>query len=176
MKPKLFYESSFIVRIVACGRQRCLVARAGIDTPPYYTFGGDGRCGIRFSPIIIGWRFILRIRRAQNVQGFLYFGRIAERRAFSDQSIRSMIARTVFDGDVVSYFKNGHMSENWRYSGGLLEGEYRQYDENGNVENACVVAPAANCPERTRHTTRTAPAEWNIVQGCRFMIILLADG
>lgn len=39
--------------------------------------------------------------------------------------------RTVFDGDVVSYFKNGHMSEKSYYSGGLLEGEYRQYDENG---------------------------------------------
>ena len=38
--------------------------------------------------------------------------------------------RTVFDGDVVSYFKNGRMSEKSYYSEGLLEGEYRQYDEN----------------------------------------------
>lgn len=31
--------------------------------------------------------------------------------------------RTVFDGDVVSYFKNGHISEKSYYSGGLLEGD-----------------------------------------------------
>ena len=42
--------------------------------------------------------------------------------------------RTVFDGDVVSYFKNGRMSEKSYYSEGLLEGEYRQYDENGTLK------------------------------------------
>lgn len=42
--------------------------------------------------------------------------------------------RTVFDRDVVSYFKNGRMSEKSYYSGGLLEGEYRQYDENGTLK------------------------------------------
>lgn len=38
--------------------------------------------------------------------------------------------RTVFDGKIVSYFKNGRISEKSYYSGGLLEGEYLQYDEN----------------------------------------------
>ena len=48
--------------------------------------------------------------------------------------------RTVFDGDVVSYFKNGHMSEKSYYSGGLLEGEYRQYDENGTLKTRALYA------------------------------------
>lgn len=80
--------------------------------------------------------------------------------------------RTVFDGDVVSYFKNGRMSEKSYYSEGLLEGEYRQYDENGTLKTRASYAGGelSGC---TRHTTETAPAEWwNIVQGCRFMIII----
>lgn len=48
--------------------------------------------------------------------------------------------RIVFDGDVVSYFKNGHMSEKSYYSGGLLEGEYRQYDENGTLKTRALYA------------------------------------
>ena len=48
--------------------------------------------------------------------------------------------RTVFDGDVVSYFKNGHMSEKSYYSGELLEGEYRQYDENGTLKTRALYA------------------------------------
>lgn len=46
--------------------------------------------------------------------------------------------RTVFDGDVVSYFKNGHMSEKSYYSGGVgrrISAIRREW----NVENACVV-------------------------------------
>ena len=48
--------------------------------------------------------------------------------------------RTVFDGDVVSYFKNGRMSEKSYYSEGLLEGEYRQYDENGTLKTRASYA------------------------------------
>ena len=48
--------------------------------------------------------------------------------------------RIVFDGDVVSYFKNGHMSEKSYYSGGLLEGEYLQYDENGMLKTRASYA------------------------------------
>lgn len=39
--------------------------------------------------------------------------------------------RTVFDGEVVSYFKNGSISEKSYYLDGRLEGEYLQYDDNG---------------------------------------------
>ena len=48
--------------------------------------------------------------------------------------------RTVFDGDVVSYFKNGCISEKSYYSGGLLEGEYLQYDENGALKTRASYA------------------------------------
>lgn len=48
--------------------------------------------------------------------------------------------RTVFDGKIVSYFKNGRISEKSYYSGGLLEGEYLQYDENGMLKTRASYA------------------------------------
>ena len=39
--------------------------------------------------------------------------------------------RTLFDGEIVSYFKNGRTSEKSYYSGGLLHGEYLRYNEDG---------------------------------------------
>lgn len=63
--------------------------------------------------------------------------------------------RTVFDGKIVSYFKNGRISEKSYYSGGLLEGEYLQYDENGMLKTRAHM-PEASCPEHTKHTAKTA--------------------
>lgn len=48
--------------------------------------------------------------------------------------------RTIFDGNIVSYFKNGRISEKSYYSGGLLEGEYLQYDENGTLKTRASYA------------------------------------
>ena len=48
--------------------------------------------------------------------------------------------RTAFDGDVVSYFRNGRISGKSYYSSGLLEGEYRQYDENGTLKTRASYA------------------------------------
>lgn len=48
--------------------------------------------------------------------------------------------RTIFDGNIVSYFKNGRISEKSYYSGGLLEGEYLQYNENGTLKTRASYA------------------------------------
>lgn len=47
--------------------------------------------------------------------------------------------RTIFDGNIVSYFKNGRISEKSYYSGGLLEGGISAVQREWNVENACVI-------------------------------------
>ncbi len=41
--------------------------------------------------------------------------------------------KTVFDGDIVSYFRNGNISEKSHYTNGVLNGEVLKYNDNGTL-------------------------------------------
>lgn len=43
-------------------------------------------------------------------------------------------AKSVFVGEVMKYYRNGHLAERISYSDGILDGEHTSYYENGNVK------------------------------------------
>lgn len=70
------------------------------------------------------------------------------------QSIRSMTAGQCLTENRFLLQEWSHIGKSY-YSGGLLEGEYLQYDENGMLKRVHHM-PEASCPEHTKHTAKTA--------------------
>ena len=121
-----------LLTIIACFISTSISAQEHIDTL-YYNKSGQ----IAHTPILADYYRVAfypaKSSQPKEFKDFYYSGELRKEGYF--HIIDSLDDnKTTFEGEILSYFKNGKISEKFHYTEDQLHGEYLQYNEDGTLQ------------------------------------------